>query len=618
MAACTTPVLVVGAGPTGLAAALTLAQNSVPVRIIDKELQHRRGQRGPGIQPRTFEVFHFLRVPEINERATLIPPLQEHNKGSLEALKTFTMSSYTEPTPAIPYYNPKLIGQQTLEAILREHLAKFGCTVELGTRLASFTQDDKSVRAKIFKHRTDQAEEVEEEVEAAYLIGADGAKGVTRKQLQLTFVGSTWEDASIVLGDIRLEVKGLDREHWHHFGTMSQDMISLRPTDELGKDGYQFLIGSRVRELKGLSQDEEVLVNCIKELIGLGDDVKVKEVLWASEFRPNMRMVNKFGVGRVFVGGDAAPVHSPTGGQGLNTSVQDAFNLSWKLALVYKGLSTASLLDTYTTERLPVITEMLGLTTEILKLTYGESKTEDTHVASTGDSENAKKVESNLERAKHRGKNMYMLGVNCRTSPLVVDEFVPTPASGVAVVHGAYGNIQEGILRAGDRAPDAPGLVPIVKSNRAASNTLVPSLLPAEGLQGTRLFDIFAPTYHTILIFVPVSADPVVSSVLAALQHCIPENGLVRLLVVLPNTLPDLDGGVETSSVQDQVHGAEVLVDRAGHAYRGYLIENDEVKVVVVRPDGVVGAIVHGAEGLERYFHGVFGRKDAGAGKEAL
>lgn len=108
MAACTTPVLVVRAGPTGLAAALTLAQNNVPVRIIEKELQHRRGQRGPGIQPRTFEVFHFLRVPEVNERSTFIPPLQEHNKRSLDALKTFVMSPYTEPTPTIPYMSTSI------------------------------------------------------------------------------------------------------------------------------------------------------------------------------------------------------------------------------------------------------------------------------------------------------------------------------------------------------------------------------------------------------------------------------------------------------------------------------------------------------------------------------
>ncbi|KAI6154828.1 FAD binding domain-containing protein [Pisolithus tinctorius] len=599
MEPCTAPILVVGAGPTGLTAALTLAQNNVPVRIIEKELHHRRGQRGPGIQPRTFEVFHFLHVPEIHERATFLPLLQEHNRGSLEARKTFAMSPYTEPTPAIPYYNPKLMGQNTLEAILREHLAKFECTIELGTRLVSFTQDDKCVKAKIVKHRADDGEEPEEEMEAAYLVGADGARGVTRKQLELAFVGSTLREDHVVLGDIRLEVKGLDREYWHYFGTMSQDMISLRPTDELGKDGYQILIGSHVRDMKGLAQDEEALLNCIKDFIGLGDDVNVKEVMWVSEFRPNMRMVNKFGMGRAFVAGDAAHVHSPTGGQGLNTSVQDAFNLAWKLALVYKGLSPASLLDTYTTERLPVITEMLGLTTEILKLTFGESKPADAQISADG-SDNTKKVESNLERAMHRGKNMYMLGVNYRTSPIVVDEFAPVSTPGVAVVHSAYGSIQEGVLRAGDRAPDAPGLLRVLQTG---------------GPGNTRLFDIFAPMYHTVLIFAPASVVPVVSSVLATLKQGVPINGLVRPLIVLPGRPSDLDGGVETLSVQDQAADVEIFVDQAGHAYRGYFIEKDKTKVIVVRPDGVVGAIARGAEGLGRYLEGVFGEKRGVGGK---
>ncbi|KAI6008117.1 FAD binding domain-containing protein [Pisolithus orientalis] len=505
------------------------------------------------------------------------------------------MSPYTEPTPAIPYYNPKLMGQNTLEAILREHLAKFGCTIELGTRLVSFTQDDKCVRAKIVKHRADDGEELEEEMEAAYLVGADGARGVTRKQLELAFVGSTLRENHVVLGDIRLEVKGLDREYWHYFGTMSQDMISLRPTDELGKDGYQILIGSHVRDMKGLPQDEEALLNCIKDFIGLGDDVNVKEVMWVSEFRPNMRMVNKFGVGRAFVAGGAnsCPVHSPTGGQGLNTSVQDAFNLAWKLALVYKGLSPASLLDTYTTERLPVITEMLGLTIEILKLTFGESKATDAQISADG-SDNTKKVKSNLERAMHRGKNMYMLGVNYRTSPIVVDEFAPVSILGVAVVHSAYGSIQEGVLRAGDRAPDAPGLLPVLQTG---------------GPGITRLFDIFAPMYHTVLIFAPALVVPVVLSVLATLKQGVPNNGLVRPLIVLPGRPFDLDGGVETLSVQDQAAGAEIVVDQAGHAYRGYVIEKDKSKVIVVRPDGVVGAIARGTEGLGRYLEGVFGEK---------
>ncbi|KAI5982339.1 FAD binding domain-containing protein [Pisolithus albus] len=601
MAAPTAPVLVVGAGPTGLATALTLARNNVPVRIIEKEPQHRRGQRGVGIQPRTFEVFHFLRVPEIHERATFIPLLQEHNRGSLEPLNTFPMAPYTEPTPAIPYYNCKLMGQPVLEAIMREHLAQLGCTVELGTRLVSFTQDEKSVRVKVVKHRDDvDEEEVEEDIEVAYLIGADGAKGITRKQLGLTFLGTTREDNFMVIGDIRLDAKGLDRDHWHFFSPMSQDMIALRPIDELGKDGWQFMMRGRPTDLQGLVRDEEALVKCIGDFVGLGDDVKVKEVLWVSDFRPNMRMVDKFGVGRIFVAGDAAHVHSLAGAQGLNSSVQDAFNIAWKIALVYKGLSPASLLDTYTIERLPVIAEMLGFTTEMHKLMFNESHAEHTPRSNADENGN---VESPFERAMRRGGKLYMLGVNYRTSPIVVDEFVPTPTPKATVVNSTYGDTEEDVLRAGDRAPDAPGLVPTVPFGSACASGSRTKRVAGS----TRMFGIFGSTHHTVIIFAPTLANSVVQSILATLGQGFPKE-LVRRVVVLPGSASQPDDRIEMSSEADQSLDMEVLVDEEGHAYRGYVVGPQEVKAVVVRPDGVVGAIVRGVTGLKGYVEGVFGR----------
>lgn len=211
---------------------------------------------------------------------------------------------------------------------------------------------------------------------------------------------------------------------------------------------------------------------------------------------------------------------------------------------------------------------------------------------------NSKSVESNLERGMRSGKNTYILGVNNPTSPIVIDEFAPTSA--VSVVHSAYGDIPEGVLRAGDRAPDAPGLVPIVSPNRASCS--ISSGSQSIGMVGS--VRIFASADHTVIVFAPTLAVPDVRLVLVVLDQSTRKQ-LVRRVIMLPGLLSEADGRVEMSSEEDQAIDMDVLVDQAGHAYRGYVIEKQEIKVVVVRPDGVVGANVRGATGLERYFEGV-------------
>jgi len=254
----------------------------------------------------------------------------------------------------------------------------------------------------------------------------------------------------------------------------------------------------------------------------------------------------------VFVAGDAAHVHSPAGGQGLNSGVQDSFNLAWKLSLVYKGLAPVMLLDSYTTERLPVIAEMLNLTTG---------------------SFNQFRSSVSFEAGLRRDKRMDMLGVNYRSSPIVLDEF--TQAEPVS----AYGTLEEGVLVAGDRAPDAPEL----------------GLVAAQATRGaeteTRLFDVFCPVYHTVLLFVPdVAASADVLEVLKRYP-----GDVIRPVIVLPQ------GSEVTPGAQ-----ADVIIDRGGHAFRGYLAVKGKKRVVVVRPDGVVGAMVRGAEGVGAYFANLF------------
>ncbi|KAG2153628.1 uncharacterized protein EDB93DRAFT_1248532 [Suillus bovinus] len=541
------PVLVVGAGPAGLVAALTLLQNGISVRIIDKDPNPRIGQRGPGIW-------------KVNELAKPIPIVRSYKLGMLESATDSLLAPHMEPTPAIPFHIPKLIGQQLLDVILRRHLEKFSCTVEMGTELRSFEQSDEGVTAVLAK------DGILETFNTKWVIGADGAKGIVRKQLGLTFLGETRDDVRLVMGDIRLHGVGLDRAHWHRFGNFERG-LSLRPTDEIGEDGWQFIIMNNDIDLTKIAQSEELIFETIVSAIPT--EVTFNKLLWVSEFRlcliwlhqrvfnvrlfiyfrANIRMVNKFSEGRVFVAGDAAHVHSPTGGQGLNSGIQDAFNLGWKLALVEKGLADKSLLETYNAERLPVISEMLEMTTAILNKTI-----------KTGN------------MAITRGPILSMLGINCRFSDIVLDEFA-VPGKPI----NAYGVLDEGQLEAGDRAPDAPNLVQVGGGESDVKT----------------LFSLYRPWYHTVLVFAPSHTDATL--ILGALEAY--DTGIVRSAVVLPSSAT----GATVASCADLV-----LVDEKGHAYSAYLVEAGQTRVLVIRPDGVVGAIVHGAEGVKKYFSKIF------------
>ncbi|KAG0694761.1 FAD binding domain-containing protein [Suillus ampliporus] len=538
------PVLVVGAGPAGLVAALTLLQNGIPVRIIDKDPNYRIGQRGPGIWSRTLELFNFLNIPEVNDLGKPIPPIRSYKPGTLEPLRDSLLVPHMKPTPTVPFHVPKMIGQQLLDVILRGHLEKFSCTVEMGTELCSFKQSEEGVATVLSKNG------VLETFDTKWMIGADGAKGFVRKQLGLTFLGETREEFRIITGDINLKAVGLDRLYWHQFGHLQERSLSLRPTDEVGEDGWQFFISDRELELTNDDQNEELIFKTVASFIPA--EVTFNKLVWVTEFRANIRMVNKFSEGRVFVVGDGAHVHSPAGAQGLNSGVQDSFNLGWKLALVERGVADKSLLETYSAERLPVISEMLDITTSIHKETITKG-----------------------EMSSQRDPSLFMLGINCRFSNIVLNEFT-TPAEGKGI--NAYQALDEGHLEAGDRAPDAPNMLQVQRGESDVKT----------------LFDLYRPWYHTVLVFAPSLAD--VTPILGALEAC--DKRVVRKAVVLPSSAPVVPVASPCADV--------VLVDKEGYAYSAYLVEANQTKVFVIRPDGVIGAIVRGAEGAKKYFSKIF------------
>ena len=221
--------------------------------------------------------------------------------------------------------------------------------------------------------------------------------------------------------------------------------------------------------------------------------------------------------------------------------------------MVYKGLSPPTLLGSYDSERLPVIAEMLNITTGILNLLQGSG---------------------GMDQVMHREDKLTMLGVNYRCSSIVVDEVTN------AVPVSSYRVLDESSLVAGDRAPDAPGLS-VVKAGAQVTET--------------RFFDLFKATYHTALVFCPDvgSAEDIIG---ALSSH---PRDIIRIVVVLPQDAVATESSAVTSR-------ADVVVDSVGHAYRAYLTAKGEKRVVVVRPDGVAGAIVRGTDGVKAYIKKVF------------
>ncbi|KAJ6493618.1 FAD binding domain-containing protein [Mycena vitilis] len=576
-------VLVVGGGPAGLVMSLSLLKNGVPVRLIDMETASRLGQRGAGVMPRSMELFNALGVGDQILRRSIPAPqavVYEMPRG-VKVLSKFDMWPPAEPTPQRPFPNVLMLGQDHLEHILRSELHKLGCDTEWGTTLLSFEQpaDGDCVHATI--SRPEGEGSVTETVTYDFVIGTDGGRGIVRKALGLTFLGETSNADNLVVGDVM--VHGLDDKLWHMWGEVGDTWVSLRPTEVPFM--FNFLLSGPNIDHAHIVAHPETLAQIFVEYTGDRRDLVFGDVVWLSHYRPSIRMVDKFGVGRVFVAGDAAHVHSITGGQGMNVGIQDSFNLAWKLALVQRGLAPMSLLQTYTEERAPVVASMLNKITALLKEDWA------------GKRDASQPAPGNVSAWKHNG-GVLQLGVNCRWSSVVVDE-QRSDDFFEELDECDFGSDEEDEdypsdafidrpLSAGDRAPDAPGL--LVLKRPVTDKTATADMFT------TSLFRTFLASRHTVLMFTneanryepiirllaPYAHDAVQSVVVVRAQGTVPASA---------HTLADW-----------------VFEDRGGNAYRAYALR-DGCDVVVVRPDGLIGAIVRSREGLRRYFRGVFARK---------
>ncbi|MGV9350133.1 FAD-dependent monooxygenase [Streptomyces spiralis] len=363
-----TQVLIAGAGPVGLTAALELRRRGVRCRLVDRLTERLPYARAVGVQPRTLEIWDRMGVVRAAlDAAVPLRGLLVYVNGSQQADIELTLP------PQVPYGFASLPQDET-ERILEEHLARYDTHVERGTELVSFEQDAAGVTSRL---RAGTGEETE--LRSQFLVGCDGAHSLVRERLGLSFQGGTFPEAYL-LADVELDwdlPAGQAVRALHHTqdGTVD-DLLVCVPLPGRSRYRVSMLLhpeahGDQRPEqapadeaAHGLEDAEAPRIEHIEAVLKRLSPrpVTASALRWSSVFRIGHRIADRYCDGRVFIAGDAAHIHPPTGAQGMNTGIQDACNLAWKLALTVQGVAQPRLLESYTAERRPVGEEVVART----------------------------------------------------------------------------------------------------------------------------------------------------------------------------------------------------------------------------------------------------------------
>lgn len=437
------PILIVGAGPTGLTAALELARMGISVRLIEKAAAPATTSRAIGVQARTLELLHQrgLADPLV---ARGLPTRHGNFYGEGKSLFRLDFAHVQSRFPYILF-----VSQVETEALLRDAVAAKGVAVEWGTEMIALAQGSPARADDLPRAVLRDADGMLEELRPAWIISAEGAHSVVRHTLALPFEGEPIAK-KFALGDMQVD-GALDQDELHIFSSR-EGFLGMFP---LGKGRFRLIASDAPRDGKApsLAELQEIFDRRARLPGRLGDPD------WSSSFTINTRMVSRLRVGRLILGGDAAHIHSPAGAQGMNTGMQDMFNLGWKLARLVRGEAPMALLDTYEAERLPVIRDVLFGTE---KLTDGMASTNPVRRA----------------LVDHVGpwlgsREIVQEHATARMSQVAV-AYPDSPLSEKRGAHGA--------LRAGDRLPD-------VDLRRAAG----------EGWREARAQDLLDPSDFTVL-----------------------------------------------------------------------------------------------------------------------
>ncbi len=521
----TTDVLVVGAGPTGLVMALELARRGIGCRIIDKLPAATQTSKALAIQSRTLELFDMMGIIE----EALQHGLQVSAANLYANGKSMAHMPFGELNCPYPFILD--LAQSETEKMFAERLAQLGIAVERQVELLGLMQDEQGVTATL-RHAGGQ----EETVRCAWLIGCDGAHSSVRHLLQMSFDGAAYPE-DFALADVKI--------HWSlpanemHLFLHEKGIFAAFP---LPGGRYRLIVETSEHADKE-KQPEPTLEDFQRYLKERGPEgATLDDPVWMSAFRIHARKVKHYRQGRVFVAGDAAHIHSPAGGQGMNTGIQDVFNLAWKLALVQTKHAPVTLLDSYEVERHPVAESVLHTTDLMIRMGTLHNPLL-RHVRNS-----VVPLLSQLEPVKQRFvEQISELTINYRNSPIVAGQ------SGHSLPVFSHEGPQPG-----DRAPE------------------VQPLLHADGT-ATHLFELLRSTKHILLLLAGENSSPDTVQQLTMLANQVSERygELMQAFMVV----------ADKRLLSEGLTDVPVLWDKERIMFRRY----GDGGFYLVRPDGYIG-----------------------------
>jgi 2-polyprenyl-6-methoxyphenol hydroxylase-like FAD-dependent oxidoreductase len=469
-------VLIVGAGPTGLTLACELARHWVSFRIIEKDAEPSRKSKALAVHSRSLEVFEDMGI--VDRFLAIGLKLKGINVyADNKQIAHLTLDELDS------YYSFALtLAQSETERLLSERLNELGGLIERCRELTAIAQQKNGVKATVSSEDGSF-----ETINCRYLVGCDGAHSMVRKKLGVEFEGDRYPQL-MHLGDV--VVSGLPREDEIYVFNSQPGLVAFFP---YGKGRYRVAASMTEGEPEVKEQAESGAVSIrnptLEELQDAADrrcpyKVKLSDFDWSAALYIHCRHVTHYRVGNAFLAGDAAHIHSPAGGQGMNTGIQDSYNLAWKLGLVVKGVSSDTILDTYEHERLGIALGVLRMTDFMMKVNTLKNPVAK-HLRNA-----LAPVLTAQEVVQRRVKNeIAELSLNYRDSPIVSEHTSP---------------VVQSLVKTGDM----PDLIDCLQfkngpepGERAPDGFLIRSGSSSEGIESDRLFELLRGVRHVLLLF---------------------------------------------------------------------------------------------------------------------